>query len=263
MKKAIVILVAALTAMLLIASSAALSYNDVQMAISNEAEASNVIADMDTNGLISASDITSSYKAYRMGANDLAALADLKTAAVDLNGYDVYWHLVSRDGSVALLKKTDNKWKAIGTSVPQKNVRDTMPADLTAKAPQINAGLAGLGADASFIACIEVPDYHTTFLLLSDNGGLSVMPFGSRPDLTELENGKVYSLNTALDILSKSMPLSQIGGDLYGGAGEAAPVQQSKLLTAIIASAAILVIIVSFAAVMVVRSRSKRAQAGI
>lgn len=264
MKKTMAILVSAIIISLLVISSAALSYTDVQAAISNEAEAANVIADMDTNGLVAASDVTSSYKAYRLGARDLAALADSSSATVDLDGYAVYWHLISNDGSDTVLKNTDNKWTAVGKSVSQGNTAEVMSADLSAEASRINAGFAGLDADASFIACIEVPDYHTTFLLFSEQGELGVMPFGNRPDLTLLENGEVYTLAKALDILSESMPLSANADDLYGGAaGDAAATQYKINLPMIIISADVLLIIASFVAVIVLRSRKKRAQAAI
>lgn len=264
MKKTVCFIVATLTAMLIIISSAALSYDDIMTAVSNEAEAANVISDMDANGLVSASDITSAYKAYRLGAHDLAALAKQRSSDIDLSDHDVYWHLISDDGSDTLLKNNDNKWTAVGKSVSQNNTDKVMSADPTAKAAQINAGFAGLDADASFIACIEVPDYHTTFLLFSEQGELGVMPFGSRPDLTKLENGEVYTLDKALDILSESMPLSPADDDIYGGAaGDTAAPHNSIILPAIIISAVILVIVASFWAVMTARSRKKRAQAAI
>lgn len=77
-KATILIFLTMLLLVQIVPSAGALSYNDVRIAISNESEAANVIADMDTNGLVSASDVTSSYKAYRLGAHDFAALAKQK-----------------------------------------------------------------------------------------------------------------------------------------------------------------------------------------
>lgn len=235
----------------------------MQSAISNEAEAANVIANMDTKGLVSASAITSSYKAYRLSAAAFAALADT-SATPDLSGFDVYWHMIAADGSDTLLKNENNGWQAMGKSLPGESDAGTMStivgtASATSGAQPISA-LSQLGADANCVACIAVPDHHTTFILFSDQGELSVIPYGSRPDLTELKNGELYSLNKALDILSESMSLPVIAGDLYGGA--AAP-ESSEMLPVIIPSVLFLVIIVLFAVMMVNKRRQKSATVGV
>lgn len=263
MKKTVCILVAAITAALLVISPAALSHSDVQNAISNEAEAANVIANMDTKGLVSAPDITSSYKAYRLSAGAFAALADT-SATPDLSGFDVYWHMIAADGSETLLKNENNKWQAMGKSLPGESDADTLSTVVgttsSMSAAQPIAALSQLGADADCVACIEVPDYHTTFILFSEQGELSVIPYGSRPDLTELQNGELYSLDKALDILSDSMPLSEIADDLYGGA---AAVESTNILPVIITSALFLVIIVLFAVMMVKKKHQKSAAVGV
>ena len=77
-----------------------------------------------------------------------------------------------------------------------------------------------------------------------------MLPFGSRPDLTGLENGKEYTAREAADILSKSF--GKASGGLFGGAsGRASTV-------AIVIAAAVAVVGAAFAIVFFSVRRRKR-----
>lgn len=57
---------------------------------------------------------------------------------------------------------------------------------------------------ASRLQYIESYMYHTTFAYINKKGEEYLISYGSRPDLTGLENGKLYKINDAITILDKN-----------------------------------------------------------
>ena len=75
----------------------------------------------------------------------------------------------------------------------------------------------------SELSYISSPMYtSTTFIYILSDGQEFLIPYGLRPDLTGLENGTLYSVQEAADILEVTSPQQVYGADSeapYGGAG--------------------------------------------
>lgn len=68
-------------------------------------------------------------------------------------------------------------------------------------------------AKATDVKAIEVPMYQTSFVYFRSNNEEYLIPFGSRPDLTGLENGKVYNVTDCLSVLSTTWGDVSVDGD--------------------------------------------------
>ena len=60
----------------------------------------------------------------------------------------------------------------------------------------VNEGISILSADVNEVTellCFEAAMYHTNFVYMKMADGEFLIPYGSRPDLTGLENGELYT----------------------------------------------------------------------
>lgn len=144
-----------------------------------------------------------SYKLYLLLTPDfINYLADGYTVEKLLTD-EYVWIVPSDSNKQVRVAKKDSEWKVVGYSTPSalNSVTDMIQvAEARDLAQTISANEA-----LKKMQCFEAPMYHTNFVLLTlEDGYEQLIPYGSRPDLTGLENGKVYSVAEVCDILGKT-----------------------------------------------------------
>lgn len=152
----------------------------------------------DTEGSLEAS-----YKMFSL--KDPKLLPALQNGS-DLSGLisDEYvWIVVTAANQSIRTAQVDGEWEVLGYSAPRSETAATNVVQPEA----LNTDLATLSASQASIdrlVCFEAPMYHTNFVYMDTSDGAFLVPFGSRPDLTGLENGKLYTPEEVGGILSAS-----------------------------------------------------------
>ncbi|MFG6352182.1 MAG: hypothetical protein K1W21_11370 [Oscillospiraceae bacterium] len=180
--------------------------------------------------------LETSYKMFSL--KDPELLPALQNGS-DLSGLisDEYvWIVATAANQSIRAAQVDGEWEVLGYSTPRSETATTNVVRLE----PLNAGLATLSASQASIdrlVCFEAPMYHTNFVYLDTSGGAFLVPFGSRPDLTGLENGMLYTPEEVGGILSASFGGGYSGNGNAGIGGSAA---QSSGWEPVAASGAVL-----------------------
>ncbi len=165
--------------------------------------------------------LKTSYKVFSL--KDPELLPALQNGS-DLSGLisDEYvWIVVTAANQSIRAAQVDGEWEVLGYSTPPS---ETATANVVQLEP-LNTELAALSASQTSIGrlvCFEAPMYHTDFVYMDASDGAFLVPFGSRPDLTGLENGKLYTPEEAGGILSASFGGAQSENGNAGIGGAAA-----------------------------------------
>lgn len=165
--------------------------------------------------------LETSYKMFSL--KDPELLSALQNGS-DLSGLisDEYvWIVVTAANQSIRAARVDGEWEVLGYSTPPS---ETAAANVVQLEP-LNTELAALSASQTSIdrlVCFEAPMYHTDFVYMDTSDGAFLVPFGSRPDLTGLENGKLYTPEEVGGILSASFGGARFE-DGNAGMGGAAP----------------------------------------
>ena len=70
--------------------------------------------------------------------------------------------------------------------------------------------------ELSELLCFEAAMYHTNFLYMKTADGEYLIPYGSRPDLTDLENGELYTPQEVSEILAVSFESGYSADEIAG-----------------------------------------------
>ncbi len=119
---------------------------------------------------------------------------------------DEYHWLLPRNNSVAYVEKgEDNKWEAVGSATAPTD-DDTIKSNIV-RFDEVNSAINSLGepSEAKDIRCVNLPEYHSYFVLVTLSDAIYVVPYSTRPDFTGLENGALYSSDEAMTILKQNM----------------------------------------------------------
>jgi hypothetical protein len=105
---------------------------------------------------------------------------------------DYYWLVYTSDKITIKVSKNEGVWGVLGYSKQSETASTSDMVDLALIS-------ASLNSKTDYI-CFEAPMYHTMFVLCGDDEGF-LIPFGTRPDLTGLENGQFYTIEEVAEIL--------------------------------------------------------------
>jgi len=153
------------------------------------------------------------YKLYTVSNPDIAESFATKTAISELMGSTYYWIVPTKQGGYIRLSQADGNWQVIGWQHPSAN--GTSDGKLVNQ-ETVKSALQGFLTKITNLYCFEAAAYDTNFVYFQTGGTEYLIPFGSRPDFTGLENGKSYTRQEVQSILP---PLS--GGSKNGGFGDA------------------------------------------
>lgn len=151
---------------------------------------------------------TVKYKIYKLSQPDIIVQLNNGKTIADCLSTEYLW-TVETPGKLFSVVRDNNEWRTVGYQYlddekSRDGVIDTAVFERNDIAfPQTKS------AQNSEILFFNAPMYFTNFIYYTLNGTEYLIPYGSRPDLTLLENGKVYTAQEAADILTESFHLNE------------------------------------------------------
>lgn len=163
-----------------------------------------------------------------------------KVALKDLVSDDYVWKVPTTFGYVITVGNGQNStWEVLGISDESTPILDSKDK---------NSILSNLYSDervsnASSIQYLISHMYHTTFVYIetADNSEF-IIPYGSRPDLTGLENGKIYDVDDAMNVLKDNFSTMNSDGNANSGVDS---IEKSSHFNVILALISIAIIVVA------------------
>ncbi len=98
--------------------------------------------------------------------------------------------------------------------------------------------------------------HHTTFAYFTEGGKEYLVPFGSRPDITGLENAKIYTPSEVISVLKDSFDTAENnnnGETLYAGLADTSVSKQNKYLY--VAAAAVILFAAASIGILFIKSK--------
>lgn len=140
------------------------------------------------------------YKLYALGVFDFVAQINSGKTLEELITEDYVWIVPTLDNQKIKVTEKKGEWCVSGYSVPSSvsDATDIIQLEDISTAAQ---AFSNDSRNIEKIQCIEAPLYHTNFVFILMEEGEFLIPYGSRPDLTGLENGAMYSVREVCDIL--------------------------------------------------------------
>lgn len=132
------------------------------------------------------------YKMHDMSSEDFSELHGKDSEIKEIADTDYNWTVPVNSNEVTVMK-VDGKWQIVGTG--------TIPDISDIVDVKMFKCLYADHYENMNMVCVNVIDYHTSFILYTLNGKEYVIPYSSRPDFTGLKNGKSYPLKDAQEIL--------------------------------------------------------------
>lgn len=193
------------------------------------------------------------YKLYTMSAIDFKTFTGDETDITKGDSDNYLWILPAANGNVIRVQSVEDRWQVIGYSTPSETVRET---------DVINFDLLPETTGDSLL-CFEIPEYHTSFVYCVTAEGVRLIPYGSRPDLTGLANGKAYAIGEVQKILGDAFNVTpapeMLASESAADGGGAVLTSESSNSIPWIAAAGILGIII-LACMSVVLYRRQRSR---
>ncbi len=173
-----------------------------------------IAANTNTYSINNSSDNTV-YKQYSLYADELIT-ADANGEKLSNYLSDTYCWIVEKSGCFVKVVFKDGQWEAIGyatyTQDSDTDIIDT--SEFEQKLSILQSKNEGVDIDTAFF---NIAAYKTSFAYISAGENEYLIPYGSRPDFTGMENGKVY---TVAQIASKLTALSEgndVNSDMNAG----------------------------------------------
>ena len=148
---------------------------------------------LNANGiLVNEETILSAYRVYELIQSDFVSAHQKGVSVHDMISGDYYWLVYTSDKITIKVSKNEGVWGVLGYSKQSETASTSDMVDLALIS-------ASLNSKTDYI-CFEAPMYYTMFVLCGDDEGF-LIPFGTRPDLTGLENGQFYTIEEVAEIL--------------------------------------------------------------
>lgn len=219
-------------------------------ALTKEYEASRVNSLQNDN-----SESSCPYKLYSISPSELRGINSEAVKSI-IASDDYKWIVPGSTNEIIKVAKSDGNWKVLGYSTSDgdfesaesalgESVNDILKAVQTEGASEIKTD----NSNESYL-CFEIPQYYTYFLGTFSENESYVIPYGSRPDWTGLENGKKYSPEAAAEILKTNFNISEAdynaGNDNGGGSSAEAESGNNLWLLSIPAAALVVFLLILF-----------------
>lgn len=153
---------------------------------------------------ISNASIQYGYKLYSLETpdfiNEISKGSDLK----DLISSDYVWVLSSSTDTTVKVNNNEDKWTVIGFKTPVRGKTDDDLIDFNQILALLEEVKINSEVSKDSVLCFEASMYHTSFVYIPTSKKVFLIPYGSRPDLTGLENGKLYDVQEVAEILDKA-----------------------------------------------------------
>ena len=165
------------------------------------------------------------YKMHALDQMDLVAALQEGISPSEIISDDYVWVVSTPDNEAIRVDKVDGEWTVLGYSTPASAnaTTDLIQMDTVNREASM---LAAETNELSELLCFEAAMYHTNFLYMKTADGEYLIPYGSHPDLTDLENGELYTPQEVSEILAVSFE-SGYSADENAGLGT----QNSETMT--------------------------------
>lgn len=201
-------------------------YKEVITAVSNAGLLQDAQAEKKVTSGILAED--AGYKLFTLSSPDFLKSLQKKDPISSFITNEYVWVVSAQDKMVKVNDK-GGEWSVIGYSESGSDLLSTTALSGMIDLSSVNSLLsakAGDGADVTgATVCFDAPMYHTSFVLCDIGGSEYLIPYGTRPDLTGLENGTLYSRQQVTDILSENFGTSYSGDHNTGGGSSHKPMK--------------------------------------
>ncbi|MFY9198680.1 MAG: hypothetical protein WBK75_05540 [Acutalibacteraceae bacterium] len=151
-------------------------------------------------------DFESAYKVYTLTHHHISSAyskhGNIKNAITS----QYNWMIPTADNkSLATAELSNDKWSIIGYKEGD-SPKNTYVIDKQQISKALDKQSKITGDNIIDYKNIWSPMIYTTFVYIQTSQNEYLIPFGSRPDLTGLENGKIYEAKDAVEILNIKAP---------------------------------------------------------
>lgn len=176
---------------------------------------SNEPSTINENGIIS-NQFGNSYKIYSLVDPDFVTALQNGKNLSEIISNQYIWILPTKDNSTIKVIEESGEWRVIGYSRPRTTGVVTDLVDMNTVDDAVSDLQVEHGTYDISVQCFSAGMYYTNFAYLSINNHDYLIPFGKRPDITGLDNGKVYTPQEVCEILET---LTTISAENNGGVG--------------------------------------------
>lgn len=180
------------------------------------------------------------YKLFSLLSPDFLNSLRTEASIASLLSEEYVW-VVSAQNKIVKVNDKDGKWSVIGYTESGSTLSSASVSSGMVNLSSVNTLLSARANDGEdvngVVACFDAPMYHTSFVLCDVDDAEYLIPYGTRPDLTGLENGTYYSRQQVLDILSENFGVSYSGNSNAGGGSSQRQTQAILLISLGIATA--------------------------
>ncbi|MGN0601161.1 MAG: hypothetical protein ACI4I7_00465 [Oscillospiraceae bacterium] len=205
---------------------------------------------------------TNPYKLYSISDPDFLSEISDPTFAEQIIKTDYCWMVPTKDNNIIKVKKSNGQWEVLGYSI----TADSSDEVDFIRFEKIDSNITTLTKsnknELQNAICFEAPYYHTSFIYLSANGTQYLIPYGSRPDLTGLNNGKLYTTDEVEKILNSTLPTekSSITADENGGLSSAEKGISDRTQILIFSACIFIVLILSIMTILYFKKRRNKSR---
>lgn len=147
--------------------------------------------------------MANAYKVYTLKSTDFMVAVQEGEDLSKLISDDYDWIVSTSSNESIHLSKSNGEWEVLGYSTPSSKIAVNETVQISTLDQQVK-NLADNEKAVKSLLCFEMPRYHTSFVYVSTESDNFLVPYGSRPDLTGLENGKLYTPKEVYQILERS-----------------------------------------------------------
>ncbi len=182
----------------------AAEYKEVQEAILNTdiLYENGVLSDVQTRS-DAGSQLGDSYKLHTLDQIDLVAALQEGASLSEIISDDYVWIISTPDNEAIRVDEVDGEWTVLGYSTPASANATTDLIQMDTVNEEVSTFSEGTNGLTELL-CFEATMYHTNFVYMKTADGEFLIPYGSRPDLTGLENGELYTPQEVSEILAAS-----------------------------------------------------------
>jgi len=140
------------------------------------------------------------YKVYGLLNPDIVDTYKKQASIRDVISDEYKWQVPTENFDLVTVRKaqTANTWELVG--VVFNDETDSMRSKVVNKS-SLHTAISSRVKEISNLQYIDCPMYFTTFAYLESGGQEYLIPYSTRPDLTGLENGKMYTASDTVAIL--------------------------------------------------------------
>lgn len=226
---------------------------EVFQAIKNDALINNSTATYENSEQKINNEELSPYKIYSISPQEFSNINKEDVVKKKIDSGDYKWIVPDNTKRVIKVGKKQGKWEVLGYSTFENNtegaeillsksVNNILTTTHESVLTNSVDGIKNNNLSETYI-CFEIPQYHTYFVGLFSENESYVIPYGSRPDLTGLENGKKYSIENANKILTVNFGITESNYDNDNGGGISNKTKNNNTLLILLVPVVLLILL--------------------